>query len=61
MIVFVRSVLRLRARREAGFLLAGTQRDQIRVIFLFSLTVTFWKRCERPTQAVYCIGCRELE
>ena len=29
--------------------------------FLFFLTVTLWKMCEKPTQAVYCISCRELE
>ena len=41
--------------------IAGTQRKSISIFFLFFLTVTLWKMCERPTQAVYCIGCRELE
>ena len=37
--------------------------SQFQSFFLFFLTVTLWKMCERPTQAVYmyCIGCRELE
>ena len=37
----------------------------IHVLYFFSFLncnfLTFWKRCERPTQAVYCIGCRALE
>ena len=35
--------------------------SQFPSFFLFFLTVTLWKMSERPTQAVYCIGCRELE
>ena len=57
-LTLVRSPL---VRGKPDFWLQSPAKVNFFTFLLFSLTVTFWKMCERPTEAMYCIGGCELE